>query len=292
MVWLRTLGADVPLPLQMLMAKALENSPEERYRSTRDLVVDLRRLTRQSGEVSASSPPSAVLRGNQAGMEDLRSRGRRYPDHLLSGNRYAAVALSRPAASAPGQVVQFDVPRRREPYLRGGNTARLALFRPMANGWLSPRQEPAARGMCWMRELASVEVKPYRHRRGMVEYSGRRLARSIYYSVRQTVGGGPGNGLRALGSLASRCCSVWHVAFQRRPAALLGSRRCYGTPSGGWQHPEGVASPRHPLAGISAGRRSPHLCGVRWAIEAQPRHGSGLQERGRAGDADGDDFAG
>src|SRR6185369_9736098 len=43
----------VPAPLRMIIEKALEKKPAERYQSMRDLVVDLRRLLRQSGEGSA-----------------------------------------------------------------------------------------------------------------------------------------------------------------------------------------------------------------------------------------------
>ena len=40
------LGADVPLGLRMVIEKALEKDPAERYQSMRDLAVDLRRLSR------------------------------------------------------------------------------------------------------------------------------------------------------------------------------------------------------------------------------------------------------
>jgi Tol biopolymer transport system component len=42
------LGEDVPLPLRSAIEKALEKDPAERYQSMRDLVVDLRRATRQT----------------------------------------------------------------------------------------------------------------------------------------------------------------------------------------------------------------------------------------------------
>jgi Tol biopolymer transport system component/predicted Ser/Thr protein kinase len=63
----RPLGADVPLPLRMVIEKALEKDPAERYQSTRDLVVDLRRLIRQTGEAAVSEtlrplPASATLK--------------------------------------------------------------------------------------------------------------------------------------------------------------------------------------------------------------------------------------
>jgi tetratricopeptide (TPR) repeat protein len=42
------LSEDVPPALRAVVEKALEKEPDERYRSVRDLVVDLRRLTRQA----------------------------------------------------------------------------------------------------------------------------------------------------------------------------------------------------------------------------------------------------
>jgi serine/threonine protein kinase/Tol biopolymer transport system component len=50
------LPGHVPLPLRMTIEKALEKDPADRYQTMRELVVDLRRLTRQS-EI-ATTPPS------------------------------------------------------------------------------------------------------------------------------------------------------------------------------------------------------------------------------------------
>src|SRR5205807_4617013 len=106
------LSANVPYPLQMLVGKALEHAPEERYQSTRDLVVDLRRLTRQTGETPAAL--SAILaaadlgrarrgwkKGAAASVAALA---------LLLGGGLLLWRFDRPAALAPRQVVQFDIP--------------------------------------------------------------------------------------------------------------------------------------------------------------------------------------
>jgi TolB-like protein len=42
------LGSDVPLPLRMVVDKALEKDPAERYQTMRDMVVDLRRVSRHT----------------------------------------------------------------------------------------------------------------------------------------------------------------------------------------------------------------------------------------------------
>jgi serine/threonine protein kinase len=46
-------GADVPLVLRMVVEKALEKDPAERYQSTRDLVVDLRRTPQRECKIAS-----------------------------------------------------------------------------------------------------------------------------------------------------------------------------------------------------------------------------------------------
>ena len=50
------LGEDVPLSLRSAVEKALEKDPAERYQSMRDLVVDLKRATRQTVAEPAPAP--------------------------------------------------------------------------------------------------------------------------------------------------------------------------------------------------------------------------------------------
>ena len=61
------LGEHVPIALRMVVEKALEKDPAERYQSMRDLVVDLRRVARQSETVPVVSgralrPPARLWR--------------------------------------------------------------------------------------------------------------------------------------------------------------------------------------------------------------------------------------
>ncbi|HYZ84813.1 MAG TPA: protein kinase [Bryobacteraceae bacterium] len=59
------LGADVPVALRLTVEKALEKDPDDRYQSARDLVVDLRRLIRQSDAAAVSEtsrPPTRPVR--------------------------------------------------------------------------------------------------------------------------------------------------------------------------------------------------------------------------------------
>ncbi len=55
------LSDDVPLALRMVVEKALENDPAERYQTMRDMVVDLRRLSRRkSGETREAPSDSSA----------------------------------------------------------------------------------------------------------------------------------------------------------------------------------------------------------------------------------------
>jgi serine/threonine protein kinase len=53
------LPQDIPAALRGLVEKALEKDPADRYQSMRDMVVDLRRLMRPSGETTAPVAPAA-----------------------------------------------------------------------------------------------------------------------------------------------------------------------------------------------------------------------------------------
>jgi serine/threonine protein kinase len=59
------LSADVPIALRMVVEKALEKDPAERYQTTRDLVVDLRRLAHHRASESA---PAAQDKRRRSGI--------------------------------------------------------------------------------------------------------------------------------------------------------------------------------------------------------------------------------
>ena len=52
---------DVPLPLRMVVEKALEKDPADRFQSMRDMVVDLRRVVRQSAEAAGANRDTVVV---------------------------------------------------------------------------------------------------------------------------------------------------------------------------------------------------------------------------------------
>src|SRR5579871_1218850 len=54
------LGTEIPAALRLVVEKALEKDPADRYQSMREMAVDLRRFARQTGELSTAVPPRAV----------------------------------------------------------------------------------------------------------------------------------------------------------------------------------------------------------------------------------------
>jgi serine/threonine protein kinase len=123
------LGKGIPPRLRAVVEKALEKTPEERYQSMRELVVDLRRLLRQSGESSGAAlrePPSsrqparAVLVSTLVAVLALASTGiwwsashRPVPDKGFSPVRLTKLTNfpgeeTDPAFSPDGRSVAFS----------------------------------------------------------------------------------------------------------------------------------------------------------------------------------------
>jgi serine/threonine protein kinase len=176
------LSADVPLAVRMVVEKALENAPADRYQSTRDLVVDLRRLTRQSAEpVSAASNPPAPkpkLNWKIGALLAILLL-------VLVGGVYLW-RLQRPAAQAPRQVVQFDIPQppgtifapsiSRQPFAISPDGKRLAFSATGANGT-----------NLWLRELASPEMHVVPGTEGAWSMFWSPDSRALYFCVKQTL---------------------------------------------------------------------------------------------------------
>ena len=67
------LGAESPLALRNIIDKALEKDPAERYQSMRELVVDLRHVTRRTGETRVPAAKRSRLRSTATDMPRIRS---------------------------------------------------------------------------------------------------------------------------------------------------------------------------------------------------------------------------
>jgi eukaryotic-like serine/threonine-protein kinase len=179
------LNADVPIALRMIVEKALENAPADRYQSTRDLVVDLRRLTRQSGESgpASSSPVAASPAPTKHGWK--------------AGALVALLALliivvgvlwrfQRPAAQVSRPVVQFDIALppgaiftpsiSRQPFAISPDGKRLGFVATGGNG-----------SNIWIRDLASPDQRVVPGTEGAWSIYWAPDSRSFFFSVKKTL---------------------------------------------------------------------------------------------------------
>jgi serine/threonine protein kinase len=175
------INTDVPLPLRMVVEKALENAPSDRYQSARDLVVDLRRLTRQSGEFFA---PSATPSGEITAPPRTSKFGAITIGVLLVALLTAAWILyrtERPATESPRQVVQFEITPppgsiyapliSRQSFAISPDGKRLAFSATGTNGT-----------NIWVRDLASTDQRPIPGTDGAWSMFWSPDSRSIFYS--------------------------------------------------------------------------------------------------------------
>jgi serine/threonine protein kinase/Tol biopolymer transport system component len=181
------LSADVPYGLRMIVEKALENAPADRYQSTRDLVVDLRRLTRQSGESGPeiSSPPVAAAAPIRKGWKVGALAALVILALLLSGG-VVLWRLQHPAAQAPRPVVQFDIPP--PPGTMYAPSIARQYFAISPDGKRLAFSATSSAGTnIWIRDLASLDVRPVPGTEGAWSIFWGRDSRSIYYSVKRTL---------------------------------------------------------------------------------------------------------
>jgi eukaryotic-like serine/threonine-protein kinase len=177
------LGDEFPIALRMVLEKAMEKDPAERYQSTRDLVVDLRRLSRQTGETSAPSttPPAP--------------RNRIWKRSAIVAGALIALALTAgalrwwlrsPAVEAPRQVLQFEIPQppgtifaptiSRQSFAISPDGKRLAFSATGTDGT-----------NIWIRDLASLDMRPVPGTEGVWSLFWSPDSRSIFFSVRKTL---------------------------------------------------------------------------------------------------------
>ena len=178
------LDADVPLALRMVVEKALEKDPAERYQSARDLAVDLRRVARQSGESAAVAAPAPASRPAPRKPTLILTAIATLAALLLGGA--LLLWLQRPVAQAPALVTQFDISSPpesifapsvgRQPFAISPDGKRLAFTAVGANGT-----------HLWIRDLASPEMHPLPGTQGAVSVFWPPDSRSIFFSTKQTL---------------------------------------------------------------------------------------------------------
>jgi eukaryotic-like serine/threonine-protein kinase len=96
---LAELRPDLPVGLRMAVEKALEKDPAERYQTMREMVVDLRHLTRQSGELPAPAPPRRTRGLKWAAALTLFA--------LMAGSAFLMFRTRQPAVPAQRQYIQL-----------------------------------------------------------------------------------------------------------------------------------------------------------------------------------------
>jgi len=179
------LGAEVPFPLRIIVEKALENAPADRYQSTRDLAVDLRRLTRQSADSGlASTHPAAANPAPKAGWRAAVIPALVLLALLLIGGIFL---LRQPSTSqAPRQVVQFEISPppgtifapsiSRQPFAISPDGKRLAFSATGANGT-----------NIWIRDIAALNQRPLPGTEGAWSMFWAPDSRSVFFSVKHTL---------------------------------------------------------------------------------------------------------
>jgi Tol biopolymer transport system component/predicted Ser/Thr protein kinase len=179
------LAANVPTALRMIVEKAIEKDPADRYQSTRDLVVDLRRLTRLSGEAgSAATAPASAAPPRRL----WKTAAIAAPALLLLvlAGGMLRIWLRDRTTQGPVQVVQFDItppagtifapPVGRQSVAISPDGKRLAFTATGANGT-----------NVWTRDLASPEMHPVPGSDGVWSVFWGPDSRSVFFSVKETL---------------------------------------------------------------------------------------------------------
>jgi len=97
------LPAEVPLPLRMIVEKALEKDPADRFQSMRDMVVDLRRVVRQSAE----APPALPTMRRSKGARRWLAAGAAFVVVLAAAGALFVSRLRQPAEPARREYTQL-----------------------------------------------------------------------------------------------------------------------------------------------------------------------------------------
>ena len=177
------LAQDVPVGLRMIVEKAIEKDPAERYQGMRDLVVDLRRVTRQSGETAGAvariAPDPVPSRSRLARLAAVVLL-----ILLVAGSVFFFSRLRRPTPEVPRAVVQFEISP--PPGTMFAPTVSRQSFAISPDGKRLAFSATAASGTnLWIRELASTEMRAVPGTEGAWSMFWSPDSRSLFYSARR-----------------------------------------------------------------------------------------------------------
>jgi Tol biopolymer transport system component len=166
----------VPPALRAVVEKAIEKSPAERYQTARDLVVDLRRLLRPAAGPTVRAGRRVSRAGTLVALAAV----------VLV---LAAILLwpsLRPSSPIARRAVQFEIPPpagtifaptiTRQPLAVSPDGRRLAFTATSATGTA-----------IWIRDLASLDMRPVAGTEGAWSLFWTPDNRSIYFSVKRTL---------------------------------------------------------------------------------------------------------
>jgi eukaryotic-like serine/threonine-protein kinase len=126
------LPGSVPPALRVAIEKALEKNPADRYQSMRDLVIDLRRIARQTTESTTSiAPPRsyrwlwaaafALVLGLSSAAILLRTRSAAPGPVQYEQITHFADSATSPALSPDGRMLTFKRSENADTFVNGGN---------------------------------------------------------------------------------------------------------------------------------------------------------------------------
>jgi Tol biopolymer transport system component len=205
------LSDDVPLRLRMVVEKAIEKDPADRYQGMRDLVVDLRRLTRKGAETGPTPVGTRKVRRSAvlAGAALLV---------LLVGGGILLGWLRRSPVEAPRQVIQFDIAQ--PPGTMFTPTVTRQAFAISPDGKRLAFGATAATGTSiWIRDLASTEMRVVPGSEGVWSMFWGPDGHSIFFTVKTTLK--QVNLDTGSGRTVSELSDMPHVAVWRSNGDLL-----------------------------------------------------------------------
>ena len=149
----RPLGEEIPLPLRMVVEKALEKDPAERYQSVKEMVVDLRRFARQTAPSSLVTNDLTAARKKPAMRNAILFAGAVV---AVVGITLVATKVFRRAPEAGPPTVKFTFTPER---LRRGSDTDIDAEVSVSQDGRHIGYVEAAGGQLWVRDIDQEKAR-------------------------------------------------------------------------------------------------------------------------------------